>query len=253
MASVSNDRGGGKRVIFVGPEGVRKSIRLGAVGRREAERVAQHVEALRRAKVFGSATPPDTLAWVSSISPELKKKLAKVGLIEDCQEVPTIGGWCKKYIETRKDLAWRTKDRLGEVASMLVTFFGRDRRLDQVGEADAVAFSQWPELGRALNTIRRRVGWARQLFGAAVKAKLIRSNPFEGIPTTTKPNRERDYFVDRQTFQKLLDACPNHNWVTVLTLARIGGLRVPSEVMALEWSHILWDRNRMIVPCIKTA
>lgn len=52
---------------------------------------------------------------------------------------------------------------------------------------------------------------------------------------------------------KLLDACPDAEWRAILALARYGGLRCPSEALALEWGHILWDRNTMTVPCVKTA
>jgi integrase len=38
----------------------------------------------------------------------------------------------------------------------------------------------------------------------------------------------------------------------ILALARLGGLRTPSETLSLEWRHIDWDKARIIVPSPKT-
>ena len=51
---------------------------------------------------------------------------------------------------------------------------------------------------------------------------------------------------------KLLEACPNHDWRMIITLARYGGLRCPSEVLSLKWQHVDWDQRRIRVPSPKT-
>jgi len=38
----------------------------------------------------------------------------------------------------------------------------------------------------------------------------------------------------------------------IVALARFGGLRTPSETMALRWSDINWEKNRVRVPSPKT-
>ena len=65
-------------------------------------------------------------------------------------------------------------------------------------------------------------------------------------------NKKRMYFVSEATAQNVLDACPNNEWKLIFALARYGGFRCPSEVLALTWGDILWDQDRFIVRCVKT-
>jgi hypothetical protein len=55
MASVANDPGGRRRILFVAPDGSRKTLRLGKVAQRAAEGVALRVEHLLQAKLIGEA------------------------------------------------------------------------------------------------------------------------------------------------------------------------------------------------------
>ena len=55
-----------------------------------------------------------------------------------------------------------------------------------------------------------------------------------------------------EEYAKLLDACPNQEWRTIIAFARIGGLRCPSELQQLRWSDIHWSENRFLVRSPKT-
>jgi len=46
---------------------------------------------------------------------------------------------------------------------------------------------------------------------------------------------------------------PNAEWRLIFGLARWGGLRCPSEVVALKWSDVDWERSRFTVHSPKTA
>lgn len=60
------------------------------------------------------------------------------------------------------------------------------------------------------------------------------------------------HFVTREHTQAILDACPDHEWRTIVALARYGGLRCPSEVLSLRWQDIDWDKQRIHVQSPKT-
>jgi len=60
-----------------------------------------------------------------------------------------------------------------------------------------------------------------------------------------RSNREREYFITAAEAALIIDACPDAEWRLIFGLARWGGLRCPSETLALQWSHIDWARNRM--------
>jgi hypothetical protein len=59
MASIANDPNGRRRILFIAPDGRRKTIRLGKVPQRAAETIRVHVEHLVSAAASGHA-PADT-------------------------------------------------------------------------------------------------------------------------------------------------------------------------------------------------
>ncbi len=65
-------------------------------------------------------------------------------------------------------------------------------------------------------------------------------------------NRARDYFIKREEAAKVLKACPDSQWRLIFALSRFGGLRCPSEHLALCWSDVDWARERIRVSSPKT-
>ncbi|MFO0899997.1 MAG: site-specific integrase [Pirellulales bacterium] len=88
---------------------------------------------------------------------------------------------------------------------------------------------------------------------AAVRKRLIAHDPFFDMKgCAVKANKSREHFVDRATAQAVLDACPDAEWRLIFALARFGGLRIPSELLALRWGDIDWARDRFTVHSSKT-
>ena len=81
MASIANDPGGKKRILFANAEGDRKAIRLGKVSQRSAEGVKYRVEQLLEAQMLKRSMEADLTQWVADLDPRMVKKLAAVGLI----------------------------------------------------------------------------------------------------------------------------------------------------------------------------
>jgi integrase len=94
---------------------------------------------------------------------------------------------------------------------------------------------------------------SKLIFGAAVRARLIGENPFKGISTQLVKRPDRMAFIDRATIHKVLDACPSVRWKAIVVLCRFGGLRCPSELFALRWADVDFDRGRMNVRSPKGA
>src|SRR5690606_11665658 len=96
-----------------------------------------------------------------------------------------------------------------QVERVLVDHFGEDRDLDSI---DAGAADDWRtylgELDLADATISKRVRLARQIFGQAVQLGWIDENPMVGLRAGSEHNPDRWVYVDRQTIQQVLDACP---------------------------------------------
>jgi integrase len=58
--------------------------------------------------------------------------------------------------------------------------------------------------------------------------------------------------VTREVAEKVLNQCPDVQWKLLFALSRYGGLRCPSEHLALKWSDVDFDRRRIRVPSCKT-
>jgi len=100
MASIANDPGGRRRILFVAPDESRQTIRLGKIDRKGAEAIARHVEALLAAKIGGQPVPRDTAAWLANIGAALRDKLAAVGLVEAPKRA-ALGEFLRSYILSR--------------------------------------------------------------------------------------------------------------------------------------------------------
>ena len=66
---------------------------------------------------------------------------------------------------------------------------------------------------------------AKGFFNAAKRRGLIPFNPFEHQVSSTKKNRSRDFFVTRDVAERIIAACPDHEWRLLVALWRYGGLR----------------------------
>ncbi len=257
MASICNDPAGRKRIQFVAPDGVRKAIRLGKVSRKAADGIARHVEELLASKMSGQPIDRQTAAWLGEIGGELFDRLAAVGLVEPRQPPTpplTVGRLVSEFLAARIDVRPGTMINLQQAGKALVAFLGEAREVASVTEADAEAYMRHLLAGGlADNTARRRAGRARELFTWAIKRREIEANPFSVLKVATGGNPERQQYVSVEAINRVIDACPSAEWRLIVALSRFGGLRCPSEHLALTWDDILWDQGRFVVRSPKTG
>lgn len=263
MASVNKDAKGW-RVLFVMPGGKRKQVRLGKITKAQAQGVALRVGYLVGALDSRQAIDPQTQKWVRNLPDKLYGKLANAGLVT-ARASSDLEGFVSAFIDAGKTangrdakpltlLKWHTTQKL------LGDFFG-DCDMRSISPQRAAEFRGWlaeyeTKTGirktRAENTIRKHIAVCKMLFSVARRRQLIDANPFDNEPAEIVENRERDYFVGVDLANAVLEACPDHEWQLLFALCRFGGLRCPSEVLLLEWQHVLWDRDRIIVTSPKT-
>ena len=252
MASIEKD-GQGYRIRFIDHNGTRKAIRLSGMNKTATEKIARYVEELVAWRKSGLSLDPQTAGWLSKAGQQLHDKLSNSGLIE--QRVSSVlGDFIAGYIERRSDVKPGTTTNYDQVRLNLVAFFGYEKPLRSFTTNDAAAFRKWlkDDENLAENTLRRRCGRARQFFTAAIKAKLIDENPFDGMPVSVGGSKDKERFVTEAESQKILKACPDAQWRLIFSLCRYGGLRCPSEILPLTWNDILWDSSRIIVRSPKT-
>ena len=137
--------------------------------------------------------------------------------------------------------------------SKLVEFFGAEVALREIspGDADDFRLSVVGE-GVSENTVRKHIAVAKVFFASATRKRFIRSNPFDGLKSATQPNPSRFYFISAVDARKVIASCPDTQWRLLFALSRYGGLRCPSEHLALRWGDIDWSQDRITVMSPKT-
>jgi len=179
-------------------------------------------------------------------------KLAAAGLITE-RSSAVLGLFLADYIRGGHDIKPLTLEHLHRIKTDLVEHFGGEKPLRDITPGDADEFRLFL-IGKRLaeNTLRRRCGRAKQFFTVAVRRQLIPINPFTDLKSAIWANPSRFYFVSREETGKVIDACPDAQWRLLVALSRYGGLRCPSEHLALRWADVHWGEGRVTVRSPKT-
>jgi integrase len=255
MASISNDGGGLRRLLFVGRDGQRHAIRLGRLTKRQADTFKGYVEALIGQAITG-VLDDATAEWVTGLDDITHDKLAAVGLVKSRQTTTAVklGAFIDGFLERHTDIKLGTRINLLQARRWLVNCFGEGRDLANIGPAEAEDYRLFMgKGGLGENSIRRFIGRARQMFKAAIRrGQYRRANPFDGMAATVRADKARQFYVTREMAGKVLAVCTDAQWRLLFALSRFGGLRCPSEHLALKWGDIDFEHGRIRVPSPKT-
>lgn len=254
MASVSDDGNGLKRILFIGADGKRRAVRIGKASMKQAEAFKLKLEALIGQTITGTVDD-ETSRWVVALPDKLHSRVAATGLVKPRQTARSaLGMFIDEFLASRPDLKPMSIWNFGQVRRRMVACFGETRDIRTISPGDAEDFrTHMIKASLGENTIRRMIGRARQLLKVAIRRGLYRGpNPFEGMAATVRADKSRQFFVTGDMAQKVLDACPDNEWKLIFSLSRFGGLRCPSEHLALKWADIDFEHKRIRVPSPKT-
>ncbi len=252
----------------------RVNISLPPVDEAAARLWVKHIDHLTWSKENGASHDPATRTWLLGLPDNLHMKLSRQGLdAPRAINVPkptkpiTVKVYCDSFTQSmRCDLKSSSQTSYGHCLKRLTEFFG-PRPVESITSMDAKNFRTWLKESSnkrdrpgtdgkvkelADNTVRRRMGFCKLIFGEALRDGLIERNPFTGIPSTVRSNKERKEYVPMDTYSLVLEKAPDSKWKLLMILARIGALRIPSEVAPMLWSDIDWNKKRLLIHCIKT-
>ncbi len=252
MASIGQDSNGRKRILFVDGD-TRQTIRLGKATMGQAEKFKTKVEALIGCKLQGTTPEEEVIKWLSDLDDTLHERVAAVGLVKSrSRSAATLKTFLYDYF---KALAVKsgTETAYDHTRRYLLAYFGENRALRSIEPQDAEQFRQHLKASKlSESTIARRVSVARMMFKRAGKWKLISENPFADVKAGAQTNKARMFFVTRDMATAVLNACNNVEWCLLFALSRYGGLRCPSEHLALKWADVDWEKSRIRIPSCKT-
>jgi integrase len=256
----------GFRLFVTHTDGRRKSLRLGGMGvagKREVDGLRQLLSALVAWKSAAVPLPESSQAVIAGLHPRLRSFLLDSALLSLPKGDPTVGEWLDVFLERKCGLVKSSTMRVyGRTCKQARHFFRPTERIGAVDGDRALEFRKWlmqprGKRGRVLAeaTIRKTCAIMSEAFGCALKAGLIRQNPFltAGIKKTVQPNRSREYFVSREEAGRLLAACESTEERLMVGLARFAGLRTPSEIADLRWSDFDSVNRTLRIRSPKTA
>jgi integrase len=254
MASIAHDKGGRKRICFIGADGAPKAIRLGVASEKTARTFKEKVEKILEAKLVRAALDPDVAKWVADLPAGMHDRMVRAGLADTraAQVRATVGGMLAAFF-AGADVKPATRVRMKQAEAAIIAHFSDAREVGTITNADADTWrSSLVKAGYAAATISRTVLYARQMFRFGVRRGMLATNPFAELKAGAQVNHARSAFISRETIAKVLDAAPDAEWRLLIALSRFGGLRVPSEALALRWCDVDWAHGRITVRSPKT-
>ncbi|MBL9000238.1 MAG: site-specific integrase [Phycisphaerae bacterium] len=254
MASIGWE-GKRARILFRDSAGKQQTLRLGECPKSVAESARVAVGHLVIAKRHGSVPHPDAARWLGGIDDALYSRVAALGLCQPREgaSVVTLANLLDRF-DAAASVKAGTRTTYLQALGMLRKHFGESTPIDSITPAHA---DEWrkaiADSGLAPATMAKRVKVAKAVFRKAVKWGLIPSSPFADLRAGSQSNPDRAFYVPVESIRAILEACPDDQWRAVVALSRFAGLRCPSEVAALRWGDVNWERGRLMVRSPKTA
>ena len=273
-------RNGWYSIRFYHPKtGKRCTIATRTKDEKAATLLLQRIESVVGSVVGDYLPDPATMAWIGSTSNRrFRKALIDLELVPEGakdRKPVRLSEFLKDYESRRVDAKPLTLKNWQKAFKNLAAFFGEKKPINEITPSDARDYERHLKSNRrkskrtrksenesppesaeikplAPATIAKHIQHAKQFFADAFERGLIESNPFEGLKVAKGKNRSREFFVTREMTAKIIEACPDSQWRLIVALARFGGLRCPSEVLALTWDHVDWEKKRLRVPSQKT-
>ena len=242
MASIVEDPNGRKRILFVGADGKRRPIRLGKATAKQAEAFKMKVEQLVSAKILGHPPDDETSRWAAALDDRMRERLERAGLLRkrETKQSVTLGILMDEFFAAITVKAG-TETTYRQTRRSLLDHFGEAKLVRDISPLDADKWRQAMKAeGLAEATISKRVKTARQVFRKAIRWKMLEENPLDDVKAGSQANKARMHFISRPDAQKVMDACPDAQWRLLFALSRYGGLRCPSEHLALTWADVDW-------------
>jgi hypothetical protein len=199
-----------------------------------ADRVARIVTEIIACRDCGDALPADVLRRVGALPQRVRESLERFGLVVG-QYDQTLSELFQRFIKTKAHKKPKTIKHYNQWFRRLSGFFGAETKVSSIQRSDVERFADFCIDVLSPCTVFRGLGTCRIIFRYAVELGIISRNPFSQVRRGQRTNEFRQYYVERETINKVLTACENDFERLIIVLARFGGLRIPSEIRHLRY------------------
>ena len=219
---------------------------------KQAEKIRQFVDELANARETGGQISRSASGFISEMTADLRQRFVACGLL-DPPSCKTIRELWDRFLSEPSDRKDSTLTTYVTCRKRFFAFFNTDTDPCQITKKDG---EEWKlflvKHGYAEASVAGSIQRANSVLNWAVEQEIIPSNPFRGIRRGSFSNPGRQFYVPMEWYEKLLDACPDQCWRTLLALCRIGGLRNPSETLLLTWQDVNFTDRSVLVHSPKT-
>ncbi len=231
------------------PTGLRVVLWLGDISKSGASDCCHHLQRLVNASAANTTPHADSLRWARGTEARIKRKLMEWGLIpETSLERYTITTWVDHYCKERADVKPKTIGKYKNCRKRLLEVIS-DKDLRAVTVSDAKKFHR--TLSGRDSTTGSIIKTVKQFFAAAVDARILETNPFDGLSASTAIDATRSAYVSQEHAELILSKIASEECRLAFLLARWAGLRVPSEIVTMQWTHIDWENNTITIHSLK--
>jgi integrase len=217
-----------------------------------AERLKEVIEILVYCR-YNSLVVLDksTTAWIQEAHESIKQKLEKTGLItfpskRTCQKM-----WDTFY-EFKTDVKEGTLAIYKDCQNKFLTVFDKDEPIEALTHQRLLEWKKELLTKYAPASVASHLKSLKTVLNWAVKQKWLDRSPAEGISLGSFVNKSNDRIISMEAYEQLLESCPDHRWRMIIALARIGGIRCPSELALLKWGDVDFDKQRLYITSPKT-
>ena len=257
MATLTQTKSGCWSIQYAPPGERRKTITL---PRRFDKRTAESMRDAVKKLLFFQENGLDyrtedkrLRTWVEEAGTKLRDKLADHGLIKVPKRLTVQEFWdgCIAHEKT-KGVEDTTIDTFQRAQERFLTFFKEDDWIADLTEDQMIAWKEALKERYKEATIAGTLDKTRTAFNWAKRKQYIEVNPLKDVDKGSYKNEANDRYIPMHEYYRLLDVAICQEWRVIFALARIGGLRAPSEILegirrpelGLRWSQVDWDNNR---------
>ena len=254
MATLTKEKNGSWNIRFVDDHGNRQSVFLKS---RYTEQSANDLKRTIETIIFcrDNHQQPDkrVMTYLETAPPDILKRLEKAGLIAQTKIRTLAQLWDAfevEYVDTLKD---NTKRIYGQTRSKFFLFFKSGDSIDKVTKQSLSEWKAFLKKTYSTATVSIDIAKVKRLLNWATDEKdLFVKSPGKGVKKESCVQKDRMRFITMADYESLLAACTTQEQRTILTLARIGGLRIPSEITTLTWDDVNWEKHRLWIKSPKT-
>ena len=250
------ERRGESFVVRVKAGGNRHTVYLAGVSEAAAEGARGWIAKLEAAHRKGLSVSVDERQWLAGLSDELHGRLAEIGLCEPrvvkLVERHTLGELIEMF-KVREPAAKASTAAAREQAFRALTeYFTAKRNIDTIKAADVDQWFAQQLREKAKATASKRGQIVKRVFARAVRWEMLEKSPAAHLRLPEQRNNARQHFVEWAEVERVIAVCPDAEWKLIVALSRLAGLRIPTEILAMQWGDVDWENSTLTIRANKT-